>query len=192
MMDRPHSSAVGKSRALDSLRRAINADRKFPSNVFGGNWSRSLFFDSDWMFGERFVVDVQALLAIEGGHVACVASLDATPGGGQSTFVIGKETTGPDFLSFLKGPVAGEGWQHNVGRFGCASDLGQWCIYCEKRSEIAVIAVRGDRAEKMQALAATRFKALPIRQAVSPPLSYGFSERALTPEWRAELVEQYQ
>jgi hypothetical protein len=37
----------------------------------------------------------------------------------------------------------------------------------------------------------SQLKALPIDQAISIPLSYGFSDRVLSEEWRNELLRQY-
>jgi hypothetical protein len=178
-----------KARANLSL--AIDAGREFPKNVFSGNWGGFFFFDSDWIFDAPFVERARALLEIEGGNSACISNLDAVPSTERSSFFIDKEITGQAYASFLSGPNIEEGWIYGVDRFGCTSDVGQWCIYCERRNEIAVIAVRDSRAMEKYEAAIAQFKALPIDQAVAEPLSYGFSERALSAEWRGELLKQY-
>lgn len=178
-------------RALANLSSALDVNRRFPTNVFLGNWERFLFFDADWIFSAEFVEIANALLTIDGGRCVCIADLDAAPDAQQSVFFVAKEITGSAYQSFLNGANVGEGWLHGVGRFGCTSDAGPWCIYCEKGNEIAAIAIRDNRVAEKCAAAIARFKALPIDQAIAGPLSYGFSERALSPEWRSELLRQY-
>ncbi|MGH8020743.1 MAG: hypothetical protein ACREIA_21145 [Opitutaceae bacterium] len=178
-------------KALANLSRALDARRWFPEAVFLGQWSSFLFFDSDWIFEGPFVEKAKALLQIEGGQCAGISNLDEAVGGGGSSFFIDQKIAGQDYQSFLKGPRVGDGWIYGVDRFGCTSDVGQWCIYCERRNEIAVIAVRESRAVEKYRAAIAQFKAMPIDQAVALPLSYGFSERALSAEWRAELLKHY-
>ena len=185
------SENPANQKARANLILAINASREFPKNVFPGNWGEFFFFDSDWLFDAQFVERARELLEIEGGNSACMSNLDAAPGTERSSFFIDKEITGQAYATFLSGPNVEEGWIYGVDRFGCTSDVGQWCIYCERRNEIAVIAVRDSRGtEKYEAVIA-QFKALPIGQAVAKPISYSFSDRALSAEWRGELLKQY-
>lgn len=178
-------------RALANLSHAIEAGLRFPRNVFAGKWIGFFFFDADWVFDAQFVERIKELLKLEGGQAARIADLDATPNTAQSSFLIETNTSGSSYQSFLNGPSVGEGWLHGVGRFGCTSNLGEWCIYCEKGNEIAVVAVRGGQAETRYKAVIDQLKALPIDQAIAKPLSYGFSERAMSAEWRAEIAKQY-
>jgi hypothetical protein len=178
-------------KALANLSRSLDASRRFPENVFSGKWGGFLFFDSDWIFEGPFVEVAKTLVEIEGGQCACISNLDEAAGADRSSFFIDQKIAGQDFQSFLQGPRIGDGWIYGVDRFGCISDVGQWCIYCERRNEIAVIAVRESRAVEKCGAAIAQFKAMPIDQAIALPLSYGFSERALSAEWRTELLKQY-
>lgn len=178
-------------KALANLSRALDASRRFPENVFLGKWGGFLFFDSDWIFEGPFVERAKALLEIEGGQCASISNFDEAAGTDGSSFFIEQKTAGQDFQSFLQGPRIGEGWIYGVDRFGCTSDVGEWCIYCERRNEIAVIAVRESRAVEKCSAAIAQFKAMPIEQAIALPLSYGFSERALSADWRSEFLKQY-
>jgi len=77
-------------------------------------------------------------------------------------------------------------------RLGCASDVGEWCMYCEPNNEIAVIAFRQTEAAARYASAMARVHATRFEEAIrEPPLSYGFSERALSREWRDEFLREY-
>ena len=170
---------------------AIDTGRRFPENVFLGDWEAYWFFDSDWIFDEEFVERTKWLLTIEGGECACMADLEAPPARDDSQFLIEERITGQDFQLFLKGAGEGKGWVHSVGRFGCISDVGDWCIYCEKRNEIAVIALRSADGPRRYETALAGLNALPIEQALATRLSYGFSERALSPDWRDAYIGNY-
>jgi RHS repeat-associated protein len=77
-------------------------------------------------------------------------------------------------------------------RVACASDVGEWCMYCEPNNEIAVIALRQADAAARYASAMARVRATRLEDATrEPPLSYGFSERALSREWREQLLREY-
>lgn len=178
-------------KAVANLRRALNASRRFPGNVFSGDWRKFLFFDSDWIFDGQFVERVKELLEIEGSKCACICNLDEPAGADRSLFLIDHKSTGSNYSAFLKGPNIGDGWLYGVDRFGCASDIGLWCIYCERRSEIGVIANRDSGIFEKCRVPIAQFKALPIDQAIAQSLSYGFSEGGLSAEWRSELVKQY-
>jgi hypothetical protein len=182
---------TANQKARVNLRLAIDASRQFPKNVFSGKWDGFLFFDSDWIFDAQFVERSNVLLEIEGGNSVCMSNLDVAPSTERSLFFIDKGITGQAYTSFLSEPNVEEGWIYGVDRFGCTSDVGQWCIYCERRNEIAVIAVRGNRAAEKYRPAIVQFKAQPIDQALAIPLSHGFSARALSAEWRGELLKQY-
>lgn len=190
MNDMP-TKIVSRQQALFNLRNSIDAELRFPKNVFARNKSVFLFFDADWVFDAGFVAGVGHLLEIEGGICAPILDLDSIPDAKGSSFFIDKEIDGAAYQSFLNGSNDGGSWMNGVGRFGCTSDVGEWSIYCEKRTEIAAIAVRDDHALGKYARAIAQFKMLPIDQAVAKPLSYGFSDRALSAEWRSEFLRNY-
>lgn len=168
----------------------LDPTRRFPQKIFLGTWKSYSFFDSDWIFSPEFVPWVKSLLQAEGGTRACIYDLDAMAMGHSPqplSFVIDKETCGGDYQLFLGGSSTDTGWLYTVDRFACTSDKGDWCIYCERRNEIAVIALRSDRIRRLL----PEVKAMPIEQALALPLSYGFSARALSPAWRKELLKEY-
>jgi hypothetical protein len=178
---------------LGNLKNAIDSDRRFPQNVFLGNWQAFFFFDSDWLFGEEFVETAKALLRIEGGKQVTIFHLDAPLGGERSSFVIDAQTTNEAYLSFVGGgrPDAFDAWVYSFDQFACISDVGDWCIYFERRQEIAVLAVRQNCPVEEYGRAISVFHAVPIEQALSDPPSYGFTERALSAEWRKEFLSNY-
>ena len=189
MNTRPDACTV----AVANVRHGINADRRFPKNVFAGDWNDFLFFDSDWMFDVEFVEHVKAFLNAEDGTCACLKNLDsaATGEGAEDSFLVDRQTTRGDYQSLLSGESPGTGWVFDFGRFGCASDKGLWCMYCERANEIAVIAFRHSSVVERYALPTAQFRAVRLTEAVAEPLSYGFSERALSVAWRNELLREY-
>jgi len=166
---------------------------RFPRNVFVGPWGYYFFFDSDRIFESAFVNQVKMLLHIEGSSCACLVNLDASAETASShrRFFIDRSTAPNSYKDFIKGERPGQGWIHSIDRFGCASNLCQWAVYCERGSEIAVIAIRSQFAFDRYSLPLSGLKAVRIRDAVSKPISYGFSPEALSTEWRNVLIHEY-
>lgn len=174
--------------AVLNIRAGIDVERRFPQNVFLGDWSNFLFFDSDWIFEAKFVALVQAFMSVEGGNCACLQNLDATS---DPIFAISHETTPEEYRLRLVGPDVERAWLYDMRRFACASDTGDWCIYCERSAEIAVIALRRFGVAARYTPVLTELRAAPLVPAINEPLSHGFSNQALTPDWRTTLVREY-
>jgi hypothetical protein len=184
-------SEPGK-RALVNLKTSIRPGCQFPENVFRGRWDEFFFFDSDLLFNSKFVDTAKALLEAEKGSCICLCNLDeasAKDGRERACIGIDKRTSSEAYFSFLRGPSVGKGWLYRMEVFGCTSDVGSWCIYCEKGTEIAVIAVRDGSPTVIHVI--TKFGALPLRKAIEKPTSYGLTPRALSPELRAKYLREY-
>ena len=175
--------------ALANATSAIDASRHFPKNVFCGEWGSCFFFDSDRMFDPEFVEKIKALLEIESSMHACMSNLDKSSDEERTSFFFNREMAGQTYQAFLAGPKAGDGWIYAVDRFGCASDAGQWCMYCERRNEMAVIVFRKDCSLERYKPVIAQLKALPIKEALDLPLTYGFGH--LSPEWYRDLIKHY-
>jgi hypothetical protein len=185
-----HDSCVKASENLDT---AVHSDWRFPAYVFRADWSDFFFFDSDWIFNVDFVQHVKTLLDVENGTCACLSNLDAPKGVERqdSRFFIDRQTPPDAYRSLLIGAGPGSGWIYDMDRYACISDVSDWCIYCERASEIAIIALRS--AISVQAYLPTieKFKAARIDEAIKRPGPYGFSDRALSAQWRNELSVRY-
>jgi hypothetical protein len=172
----------------------IDVTRRFPRNVFVGDWADFFFFDSDWMFDTVFVQIVKSLLEVEHAACACLANLDTPQNGDRGegrVFFLTRETTGETYGSLLKGTGAGNGWIYDIDRFGCTSDVGDWCMYCERNNEIAVVAIRRNVAVGSYVSVLAKCKAMRIDDAIRQNHSYGFSEKALAPQWCSEFLQEY-
>ena len=174
--------------ALNVVRLGIDLTRRFPRNVFTGDWSNFLFFDSDFMFEADYVKRMQTFLKIEGGTCVGLFKVDEDV---NALFTITAETSPQTYQFRLSGTGPENGLIYDMGRFACASDTGDWCMYCERSNEIGVIAVRRFAAAERYKRSFEAFQAVPLAAAISAPLSYGFSSEALSAVWRKTLLEEY-
>ena len=180
--------------ALTILSCSVDSSRRFPDNVFLGEWEHYAFFDSDWMFGKGFVELMRAVLTAEHESCACIVNLDAVLAGSspeESSFIFDGSTAGSAYLTALKGFPAKLGWIYGVDRFACASESGRWSMYCERASELAVIALKSGLSEEVQRQLIDGCKALRIDKAIAKSYTYALSARGLSPEWRAALPRRY-
>lgn len=176
--------------ALENLNDAIDATRRFPTNVFVGDWTSYFFFDSDLMFDAEFVKIVKQLFEVEAAACVCLSNLDVKSDAGQAEFLYLDLQLTPDaYRSMLSGPGPEKGWIYGMDRFACVSEIAEWCIYCEKGNEIAVIAVRKDVPVERYLSVIVQLKAMQIEKALALPLSFGFS--GLSAQWRGELLREY-
>ncbi len=177
-----------------NLTHLVDTTRQLPANVFAEEWCRFFFFDSDWMFHTDFFREVKAVLRAEGASRARMWKLDSVAHGRTSrdqSFDICESASAADYAAVLKGSHANPGWTYGQDRFACASESEMWCLYCEQRNELGVIAMRASisQAACSRLIAAT--KALPIFHAIEQAHIYGLSETAMSDEWRAKLVANY-
>ncbi len=178
-------------RAAKNLDRALDVSRRFPSNVFRGEWSAYLFFDLDLIFVPAFPETIQRLLAWEEATCICMRNLD--PAGAESSADVFWDGTvnGEMYVNYLAGPASGTGWLYQMGRFALTSDVGGWCIYCERNNEIAVLAVRHIKSSVQFTSATQALNPVPIDQAIAKPPSYGLSPPGLPAKWRQTLLKEY-
>jgi hypothetical protein len=188
MIHDPHQQAV------TNLETALAVDRRFPENAFRGTWDAFFFFDPDALFERQFIEVAKTLLACENGACVCMRNLDVASAAGsaeQASIFVDNETTGAAYLEQLRGPGPGPGWLYRMDRYGCTSDRGNWCIYCERNNEIASIAVRWNGSLSRFARPLQQLDALPIEQAIEKPSSYGLSPRGLPEKWRKKILQEY-
>jgi hypothetical protein len=185
-----------RTRAAKNLDATIAIDRRLPDNVFLGEWSSYLFFDPDLIFDRVFVEITKAIMLCEHGTCICLKNLEVALTGNseQAFFFIDSQTSGKAYMGRLSAPIDGSnlvGWVHLMDHYGCASDIGSWCIYCERSNEIAVIAIRNEDGLVQFRPALELLQALPIRQAIERPSSYGLSVRGMSENTRAKLIQEY-
>jgi hypothetical protein len=177
--------------ALGNVRQGVAVDRRFPRNIFLGDWNDFFFFDSDWMTESDFVERVKAFLNIEGSGCACLWRLETEGTNEPSVFFVREQTTADEYRGLLAGNAPGYGWLDAMERVACASDVGEWCMYCEPNNEIGVIGFRHRSASARYAAAMSQIRAERIDLAIKEPMSYGFSQVAASPQWRDQFLREY-
>src|SRR5258708_15870180 len=177
--------------ARANVRAGINPDRRFPRNIFVGDWSDFFVFDSDWMRESDFVEHVKAFLDIEGGQCACLWKLDSEEANEPRFFLVRGQTTSEEYRAVPAGTTPGYGWLDAMERLACASDVGGGGMYCEPNNEIAVIGFRHKGVSARYSPAMSHFRAERIDLAIKEPLSCGFSQVAASPEWRDAFLREY-
>ncbi|HEX7079783.1 MAG TPA: hypothetical protein VF329_02070 [Gammaproteobacteria bacterium] len=74
---------------------------------------------------------------------------------------------------------------------GCSSEVCEWCIYCERSNDMAVLAIRRGVSTERYIPVIAQFKAVRLAEALKQPLAYGFSPQALSEAWRRKLLVEY-
>jgi hypothetical protein len=176
--------------AFTNAMSAIRPGVKFPANVFAGPWSNFLFLESDALFFGQFVWAIKEFLRIERSTAACIVNLSRQRAGApdeQSTLWLNSDITNDKYQEQLRAERGEIAWFYDVEDYVCASDVGSWCIYAEKQSEIAVIALKNVAASKQFHYA--------LRYLGADSLTYllraHFPFTHITADWRASLVKNY-
>jgi hypothetical protein len=188
------SETTACKKALSNAVAAVNSSLMFPENIFAKRiWGTYLFFSSDIIFSESFIDIVQSFLRAEKAEAACLVNLDRLQEGTSeqnATMCVGLRTTSEDYQARLREGTPGQAWLFNMERYICTSDAGGWCIYCEKGSDFAVVALR-DRASlgvlkhPLSLLRAAPLKTIYAKYESRMQLS------SAAAEWRDNLARNY-
>ncbi|MBN8884280.1 MAG: hypothetical protein J0I77_01055 [Rudaea sp.] len=183
-----------RRRAFENAVRAIDYRRQLPERVFVGKWEGFFFCESDRIFHSEFIDVAGAFLHYEQAHVVGFINLDAVSEVGlveRAAIFADEQTTGRQYMESLQGSGPADGWLYQMGRYIVVSDVGDWCIYCEKGNEVAVVGVRSfDYVMKFES-ALGRLMARPIEDLVEGGRSPLYPFDQLVPEWRKGLIENY-
>lgn len=178
-------------------RRAIvmkKNEKTFPDQVFSGQWKCFLFFQSDYIFSSDFVLIVQRFLEKEAGSVACLLNLDKVSSLTdllEKTFFIDGGTLVSEYEAALRNVTRGLPWIFDVNIYICTSDIGEWCIYCEKGDDVAVSALRESSGKAKFSDSLQLLHAEAIDDLLSNPSAAAFPFNELVPSWVAGLTENY-
>lgn len=184
---------TAQQRALNNAKSFVNPEKSLPENVFSGHWATFLFFESDRLFVADFIDIVKELIVLEGATVCCLLNLNETNSPeamAPSALFLDESTVGIDYLICLRGSGPAVGWIYSMDRYGCASDIGEWCIYCEKENDIAVIGFHRKDGLLKYRMPIDRLRAKNIAVACDR-LNDMFPFNQLTPGWLTGLTENY-
>jgi hypothetical protein len=177
-----------REKAFTNAVSALRPGMRFPDNAFVGPWENFLFLESDALFSGNFIWGIKEFLRIERSTSACLVNLDKREGVSERTAIyFDGQTTNDSYQEELRSGGVGNAWLYDMGRYVCASDGGTWCIYAEKASDIAVIALRDLAASPQFHFALTYFGA----DSLTYLLRFRFPFTEMTFDWRAGLIRNY-
>jgi hypothetical protein len=183
-----------RRKAFDNSIDALRLYTTFPQNVFRESWAAFFFLESYMVFYSGFIAALYSLMDAEGSQSCCLINLGG--GGTQQCYdnppaiYLCKSIEPSQYMSLLRRGGANS-WSVLMDRYVCASDVGEWCIYCEKQNDVAVIAFRSEIGANKFAVPLEGLQATSIQFASQTPREGAFRFDKLTPAWRSSLVAQY-
>lgn len=181
--------------AFSEVMASLKFENMFPENIFFGSWSSFWFFESSGMFFKGFPDIVRALMAAENSRVCCLLNISETERRDfdeVATLYLDSGMTGHAYqMLFLKGDrEGGVGYIDLMDRYGCASNIGDWCMYCEKDADVAVLALRTDENGEKYRAALNLLYAQEVEFVFDDPEAT-MPFNMMLPEWRAGFLANY-
>ncbi|MGF6604818.1 hypothetical protein P3T23_009574 [Paraburkholderia sp. GAS448] len=185
---------AARRKAFDTVMRSLDFDKLLPERVFIGEWTHFLFFESDRIFESGFMDAMCQLLRLEHAKVACLLNVDKTEVfelENVAALFLDEAVFGKEYGDELRAGGPADAWLYRVDRYACASDVGEWCIYCEKSNDIAVVGLRSADGIKKFEAPLQHLWARPIEDLMDGGCSPLFPFDHLVPAWREGLVSNY-
>jgi hypothetical protein len=185
---------ASRQKALDVVMRSLDFERVLPEGVFIGKWDHFLFCESDRIFAPGFMDAMSGLLRLERAQVSCFLNVDKTEVfelGRIAAFFFDEGVTSREYGSAVRAGGPADGWLYRVDRYACASDGGEWCIYCEKGNDVAVIGIRDSGGIEKFETPLRQLWAKPIEDLVDGGAAPLFPFDQLVPAWRKGLLDNY-
>ncbi len=177
--------------AFYNAKNLINIDKRFPGNVFREKLYRYFFFDPYFLSRPEFIEFINKIMLLERSNRCCLVNLDAENHDIKSAILFKCGMGFIEFIDLLKDHKnAGVSWLYTLDRHTCATDKGEWGIYCERQNDIGVIAIHNSIDSGKFAEPLLILRAISVNR---PHASHDgtFSFDGLTPEWRKSLMEEY-
>jgi hypothetical protein len=178
-------------RARSNLEMAIKTAARLPQNVFQPGWGSFYLFNSDWMFEGAFVEKIRIMLQQEGSSCACIVNLDRAASDTLAAFAIKGNTSAQEYQRLLAGTGPSDGWVYDVDRFGCTSEIGTWCIYCERASELAILGFNVETLEEKHEFVRAALHASGVSSIGLSPSRFEFASHIISQEWQVEITRNY-
>ena len=182
-------------KALLNARNAFDPDMKFPNNVFTQHWDYYLFFPSDRMLRHDFVYPISKFITLENASIVCLLNLSRSPSlefENADALYLDKEMGEDEYYALIcgNGPAIPDGWIYDVDDYICTSDVGSWCMYCERANEIAVLALSEMGLEQFRP-ALDILQPYTLEEACRPGQEGVFPFNHMVPEWHDGLFKNY-
>ena len=180
--------------ALSNVAISINLGKYFPDQIFIGAWDQFLFFSSDQMFSPDFMDVLHKLIREEEADSICLLNISNYGNSdlekSSALYLYGYQSHEEYYQALQLGGVA-NGWLYGVDRYGCASNKGEWCIYCEKENDIAVIALKYRIGLSKFNKSLSQLNAKFIESLLNETKENSFPFDRLVPSWRTSLLRSY-
>lgn len=181
-------------KAFLNAKNAFDPDRCFPNYVFTKPWDTFLFFPSDWMFMKEFANEVSTIITLEKANTACllnISRLDPLEIKSHAAIFIDRETTADEYLNLLREEEGSEiAWLYLMEKYILTSDVGSWCMYCEKLSDIAILAITNTALRELRP-AIEKMGPFTFEDACSSGQDGVFPFNDMSQEWFDGLYKNY-
>lgn len=186
-------NTISKLAALENLVCGIDLTAHLPGQVFRGIWSDFWFMESDQLFSMDTMNGIIGLLSEDIPDYCCILNLSEVEIDASTNpiYMVKRSTSTSEFNSRLYSRGIPDAWIYGRDRFGFSSSTGQWCIYCERENDVAVIAFRDIAGSLKYASALSNFHAEQLLGMLAKGATGPVPFNALTPQWRKQLVENY-
>jgi hypothetical protein len=189
-----HEIISARFAAFHNVGRFIKTEAFLPERVVGTEWTTTRFFEADTVVSKDFVSAVHEFVKIEQSESCCLVNLTRThvpEYQKASSLFIERTTTEEEYSAKLREGGPASGWIFWMDRYGCASDKGEWCLYCERNNDVALISFRGPDAARKYHSPLKILRAEPIESLLRVPELQVVPFISLTPGWRSGLKENY-
>lgn len=188
-------SEFDRRAAFQNTFSGMHFERELPDMVFPSGWQAFMFCDEAWVFDAAFVTANAALLKAEGSSTSCLLSLeDNVPFDFDRRvgIYLDRGTPPADYMAALRQEREDSvsPWLFIVGRFACASNVGEWLIYGERKEDIAIVAFR-DRVAVAKYRAALNLLRAGTFDEVNNPANPRCLFNCWGTKWRADMERNY-
>jgi len=188
------STEIFKKAAIRNAVSCIRGDRRFPHQVFVGDWGDYLFFYPDVLFESGFIEVKSLLLKEEDASTIAVVNLGNAGNETEAeprAIYLDRDTTANEYVAELMGDGSPDSWMFLMDRYVLASDKGHWSIYCEKENDVAVLAIGEALSGSTRSQLAKLLGATPVGSVLTPGTGRLFDFQSLVPEWKSALMAEY-
>jgi hypothetical protein len=180
--------------AFENVSRFIKSETVLPGRVLGQEWLITRFFEADTVVSKIFISAVHKLMEIERSTSCCLLNITKSPVieyHNASFLFLETRTTDEEYIAKLREGGPALGWIFWMDRYGCASDKGEWCVYCERNNDVAFISFRDADVAKRYHRPIEVLRAEPIEALIKTPALQVVPFNHLTTEWKNGLTQNY-
>lgn len=171
----------------------IDTHKRLPDQLFKGHSLKYLFFDVDIVFNEIFFEILNKILnrsEFEKLYILRVDYVSIDPHGNDYCMFFGSLNSGNDYESFLMRDLHPSAWFFSFGRYFVSSLESEWCIYCERNNDFAILGGNPESKDNSYKNLSLSLNGENIRDILNMEKPY-FPFDDLPPEWREGFLKHY-